>query len=90
MAFLKTILIILLVYYLLKILAKWFGPKIFSYAAKKTEERFRENFKGFADQQKTNEEQICDVIIYKKPTKQNTDSKKVGEYIEFEELDWLI
>ncbi|MGB5498522.1 MAG: DUF4834 family protein [Maribacter sp.] len=87
MAFLKTILIILLVYYLLKILAKWFGPKIFSYAAKKTEERFRESFKGFADQQKSNEEQIGDVIIDKKPTKQNTDSKKVGEYIDFEELD---
>ena len=28
MTFLKTILIILLVYYLLKILVKWFGPKL--------------------------------------------------------------
>jgi hypothetical protein len=87
MAFLKTILIILLVYYLLKILARWFGPKIFSYAAKKTEERFRDNFEGFTNQQKNNEEQIGDIIIDKKPTKQNTTSKKVGEYIEFEELD---
>jgi len=87
MAFLKTILIILLVYYLLKIFARWFGPKIFSYAAKKTEERFRENFGGFTNQQKSNEEQIGDIIIDKKPTKQNTTSKKVGEYIEFEELD---
>ena len=87
MAFLKTILIILLVYYLLKILARWFGPKIFSYAAKKTEERFRENFDGFTNKHKGNEEQIGDIIIDKKPTKQNTASKKVGEYIEFEELD---
>jgi hypothetical protein len=87
MAFLKTILIILLVYYLLKILARWFAPKIFSYAAKKTEERFRENFEGFTNKQKSNEEQIGDIIIDKKPTKQNTASKKVGEYIEFEELD---
>jgi len=87
MAFLKTILIILLVYYLLKILARWFAPKIFSYAAKKTEERFRENFDGFTNKHKSNEEQIGDIIIDKKPTKQNTASKKVGEYIEFEELD---
>jgi len=87
MAFLKTIVIILLVYYLLKILARWFAPKIFNYAAKKTEERFRENFRGFTDQQKGNEEQIGDIIIDKKPTKQNAASKKVGEYIEFEELD---
>ena len=87
MAFLKTILIILLIYYLLKILARWFAPKIFSYAAKKTEERFRENFEGFTKQHKSNEEQVGDIIIDKKPTKQNTTSKKVGEYIEFEELD---
>ncbi|NND78372.1 MAG: DUF4834 family protein [Maribacter sp.] len=87
MAFLKTILIVLLVYYLLKILARWFGPKIFSYAAKKTEERFREKFEGFANQDMGNEEQIGDIIIDKKPTKQNKASKKVGEYIEFEELD---
>ncbi|MBD0849747.1 DUF4834 family protein [Maribacter arenosus] len=87
MAFLKTILIILLVYYLLKILVKWFGPKLFSYAAKKTEERFRENFGGFNNQQHTHEEKIGDVIIDKKPPKRNASSKKVGEYIEFEELD---
>ena len=87
MAFLKTILIILLVYYLLKILARWFAPKIFNYAAKKTEERFREKFEGFTNQHKSNEEQIGDIIIDKKPTKQNAASKKVGEYIEFEELD---
>jgi len=87
MAFLKTILIILLVYYLLKILARWFAPKIFSYAAKKTEERFREKFEGFTNQPKSNDEHMGDIIIDKKPTKQNTTSNKVGEYIEFEELD---
>ena len=87
MAFLKTILIILLVYYLLKILASWFGPKLFSYAAKKTEERFRENFGGYTDQHRAEEEHIGDVIIDKKPTKKNSTGKKVGEYIECEELD---
>jgi hypothetical protein len=87
MAFLKTILIVLLVYYLLKILARWFAPRLFSYAAKKTEERFREKFDGFAGQDNGNEEQIGDIIIDKKPAKQNKASKKVGEYIEFEELD---
>ncbi len=88
MAFLKTILIILLVYYLLKILARWFVPKIFSYAARKTEERFREGFGGFPKQgDNTNEEKIGDVIIDKKPPPKKTSSKKVGEYIDFEELD---
>ena len=87
MAFLKTILIILLVYYLFKMVAKWFGPKLFSYAAKKTEAHFNEKFGQFANQNKTEEEQIGDVIIDKKSAQKSNSSKKVGEYIDFEEVD---
>jgi len=87
MGFLKTILIVLLVYYLLKILAKWFAPKMFRYAAKKTEEHFKEKFEGFAAQNGQNEEHIGDVIIDKKTTKKKNTSKTVGEYIDFEEID---
>jgi hypothetical protein len=87
MGFLKTVLIVLLVYYLLKILAKWFAPKLFRYAAKKTEEHFKERFEGFADQQSKEEEQIGDVIIDKKTTKKKKSSKNVGEYIDFEEIE---
>lgn len=87
MAFLKTILFILLGYYLLKILAKMFAPKIINYAAKKTESRFKEAFEGFNQAQGTKEEQVGDVIINKKSTKPKMDSEKVGEYIDFEEVD---
>ncbi len=87
MAFLKTILIILLVYYLFKMVAKWFGPKLFSYAAKKTEAHFNEKFGQFTNQNKTEEEQIGDVIIDKKSAQKSNSSKKVGEYIDFEEVD---
>ncbi len=87
MAFLKTILIILLVYYLLKIVARWFAPRIFSYAARKTEERFRENFGGFTNPNMKEEHKVGDVIIDKDSTKKNPSSKNVGEYIEFEEID---
>lgn len=88
MAFLKTILIILLVYYLLKIIARWFAPRIFSYAARKTEERFRENFGGFTNTNVKEEQKVGDVVIDKNATGKNkTSSKNVGEYIEFEEID---
>ena len=86
MAFLRTILIILLVYYLFKILARLFAPKILSYAARKTEERFRENF-GAGQQAFNKEEHMGDVIIDHKNVKKRTTSKKVGEYIDYEELD---
>jgi hypothetical protein len=84
MAFLKTILIILLVYYLLKFLVKLFAPKILSYAVKKTESHFKH---AFDNQHASNEDNIEDVIINKKSSKKKADSEKVGEYIDFEELD---
>ncbi len=87
MAFLKTVLIILFVYYLLKILAKWFVPRLFSYAAKKTETHFKEKFGDFMDRNNVHEERVGEVIIDKKPNKNRKATQKVGEYIDFEELD---
>ncbi|MGB5556280.1 MAG: DUF4834 family protein [Flavobacteriaceae bacterium] len=87
MAFLKTILIILLVYYLLKMLLRWFAPKLIGYAAKKTEAHFQEKFGDFVNQNQTSEQKVGDVIVDKKPPKRSSSSEKVGEYIDFEELD---
>ncbi len=87
MAFLKAILVILLVYYLLKILAKMFAPRILNYAAKKTESHFRKTFEGFNQGSDQQEEQVGDVIINKKSTAKKDKSEKVGEYIDFEEID---
>lgn len=87
MGFLRTIVIILLVYYILKILTRWFGPKLFSFAARKTEAHFKSQFGEFTNQNKVKEEQIGDIIIDKNAPKKNKTSKKVGEYIDFEEID---
>jgi len=87
MALLKTILIILLVYYLFKILVKMFAPKIFGYAARKTEAHFKERFGDFAQKNQDYEERVGDVIIDKKPAMKSKNSEKVGDYIDFEEID---
>lgn len=87
MALLKTILIIILVYYLFKILAKLFAPKIINYAAKKTEAHFKERFGDFANSNAGHEEQVDDIIIEKKTSKKTSTSEKVGDYIDFEEID---
>ena len=88
MGFLKLILILILGYYLFKLLARWFGPMLFSYAVRKTEKKFREQFGNFEPYNQHDEEiEIGDVSIDKKPTKRKTTSRDVGEYIEFEELE---
>lgn len=87
MAFLKTILIILLVYYLLKMVLRMLAPKIMGYAAKKTEQHFKERFGEFGGFQQNDQEQNGDVIIEKKKATKNKSKEKVGEYIDFEEID---
>ena len=74
-------------FYLFKILAKIFAPKILNYAAKKTEAHFKEKFGEFANQNTSQEEQVGDVIIDKRPAKKDGTSDKVGDYIDFEEID---
>lgn len=86
MAFLKTILIILLIYYLLKILARWFAPKLFSYAAKRVEKHFQETFGAFQGQDNDEEEHPGNRNNHQRRTNKNA-SEKVGEYIDFEEIE---
>lgn len=64
-----------------------FAPQILNYAVKKTESHFRKTFEGFAPDSNQKEEKVGDVIINKKSTKKNNNSEKVGEYIDFEEID---
>lgn len=85
--FLTTILILLLVYYFLKILAKYFAPQLFKYAAKKAESHFKEKFGNFSNQQSTQQRNDGDVIIDDAPTRKANPSKKVGDYIDFEEIE---
>lgn len=87
MALLKPILIIILLYYLLKVLAKLFAPKIINYAAKRTEAHFKERFGDFNNPRTTSEEEVGDVIIEKKTSRKTNTSQKVGDYIDFEEVD---
>ncbi|WP_420322421.1 DUF4834 family protein [Flagellimonas sp.] len=86
MVLLQTILVAILVYYALKLLAKWLMPKLFNYAVKKTQQRFGQEFGNYQDfgQNARKEEEAT---ISKKPFKKSNPSKKVGEYIDFEEID---
>ncbi len=87
MVFLKTLLIILLVYYLLKILGRWLAPRLFSYASRRAEDHIRRQFDTFQNAQHEGERPVGEVTIDKKPTRKNNSSKDIGEYVDFEELE---
>lgn len=86
MVLLQTILILILVYYGIKILLKWLAPRLLNYAVKKTGERFGQQFGNHEDFQKDTRH-TGQTTMHKKPMRKSNPSKKVGEYIDFEEIE---
>ncbi len=87
MGFLRTILLIILGYYLLKIIGRWLAPKFFAYIAKKAEKHFQETFGEFTGPVRSEEDQIGNVNSKNRSARDKNSSEKVGEYIDFEEID---
>lgn len=84
---LKTVLIVLLVYFGLKILLRFFGPLILKYFMKKMGRKFEKQFnQQFGGQQQPPDKE-GKVSIDKKPKGNRESNKNVGEYIDYEEID---
>jgi uncharacterized protein involved in cysteine biosynthesis len=83
---LKTLLIILLVYFGFKTLAKIFAPLLLRFVAKKAEQRFGGSFNNQNNAHKDAAKE-GETVIDKVPKRQKSSNKNVGEYIDFEELE---
>ena len=82
----RTILIIILIYYGLRILTRLFAPYMMKYLSKKVEQKFGQQFGNYQYQ---NEPQTKEgeVSIDKMPRQQPQSNKTVGEYVDYEEID---
>ena len=91
MVFLKTLLIILLVYYGLKILIKLLKPYLLKYIAKKAGQRFERTFGhnpyNQNAQKRKSEDKEGSVSIDQVPTKKKGSKSDAGEYVDYEEID---
>lgn len=83
--FIRTILIIALVYYGVKILMRIFAPFFVRYMSKKMQERFGGQFQQ--QQPDRNRPKEGETVIDKMPQQNQSSNKKVGEYIDYEEID---
>ena len=83
----RMILIILLIYFGIKIISRLLTPFIIKYVSKKAEQRFGKQFGQFqrrAPQEKPKKE--GEVTIDKMPN-MKTSNKDVGDYVDYEEID---
>jgi len=85
MTFLKTLLILVLVYYTLKIILKFLKPYLMKYAVKKANERFGQAFG--ANSNNFQKEEEGSVTIDDSQTNKKKSKPSVGEYVDYEELD---
>jgi len=84
---LKTVLIVLLVYFGLKILLRFFGPLLLKYFMKKMGRKFEKQFNQQFGGAHQPQDKKGKVSIDKKPKNGKQSNKNVGEYIDYEEID---
>jgi len=79
---LRTVLIILVIYYVLKVLSRIFAPLLIKYVARKAGQRFGGPFNAKNEPERKEGE----VTIDKVPNTKSSN-KNVGDYIDYEEID---
>jgi hypothetical protein len=86
MGLLRTILIILLVYYGIKILSRIFAPYMIRYMSKKMQDQFGGSFQQQQNKSEPKQKE-GETVIDKIPKQDTSSNKNVGEYIDYEEID---
>ena len=92
MGFIKTLLIILFFYYGFKVLAKLFAPFLMRYAAKKIQDKFKDQMgqhmrdPDFGQQDNFKKEGEVH-LRSKKSSHDKINSDSVGDYVDFEEIE---
>ncbi|MFD2568192.1 DUF4834 family protein [Pseudotenacibaculum haliotis] len=85
MGLLRTLLIIVIVYYAFRFLARLFAPILVKRMASKMQERAQQQYNQ--QRQNTTSAREGETVIDKKPRDQKQSNENVGEYVDFEEID---
>jgi len=87
MTFLKTVLIILLIFFGLKFLFRLAMPYLMRYLAKKAGQKMEQAFRGSSQYDNTRTQKPGNISVDKMPNQNSKNNKKVGEYVDYEEID---
>ncbi len=82
--FLRTLLYILIAFYVIRFLARIFFPIIVKKAVNHAEQNFRQQYQ---QQNRGPVSRDGEVIIDKSQAAKTRETKKVGEYVDYEEID---
>ena len=91
MGLLKTLLIIVLIYYLFRLTARFVSPFLLKYFINKTQRDFSNRENGYDKRHRKKEGEVSIDYIPKKDKKRAASGRKEtgdeGDYVDFEEVD---
>ncbi len=85
MGLLRTIAILIIIYYVFKFFSRYIAPIFLKKVISKAEKKFREQQNQYQEQ--TTDGEIGETIIDKKAPKTKESNKKVGDYVDYEEIN---
>ncbi|WP_457615820.1 DUF4834 family protein [Lutibacter sp.] len=83
MGLLRTIVILMIIYYIFKFFSRYIAPIFLRKMMKDVERRFNEQQNAY----KNEPQNVGETIIDKKPSDSTQSRKDLGEYIDYEEVD---
>lgn len=83
MGLLRTIAIIVIIYYAFKFIGKYIMPILFKKVVENVEKKYKEQQQN---QYREEDGKVGDTVISKKPSGKSDASKDVGDYIDYEEI----
>ncbi len=83
MGLLKTLAILIIVYYAFKIIGRYVMPLFVNRMVKNVEKKFREQQQTKYETQGT----VGETVIDKKPSNNKQSNTNVGDYVDFEEVN---
>ena len=87
MGFLRTLLIILIVYYSFRFLARIFAPLLLKKVVGNMQAKAKKHHQQKNQQTENSSSKEGETIIDKNPNSKTQGNNSVGEYVDFEEID---
>jgi len=84
MGLLKTIAILIIIYYAFKIFSRYIAPIFLKKVINNVEKKYREQQENQSNT--STDGKVGETVIAKKPSTQKEGNKSVGDYVDFEEV----
>ncbi|MDO9137841.1 MAG: DUF4834 family protein [Lutibacter sp.] len=86
MGFLRTLAIIVIIYYAIKFIGRYILPLFVGKIINNVEKKMRDQQQQFNNQQQNTTGKVGETVIAKKPSDYKEGNKDIGDYVDYEEV----